>query len=333
MMDRRRFVGASTCFLLALPILADAQQPQKVWRIGYLGTTPPTTPEAARIWDAFRQALQDRGYVEERNLLIERRFSGGRDDRYPELANELVRLGVDLIMTVSSPGTRAAKDATSAIPIVMVSGSDPVGRGFVDSLARPGGNITGISDTQVDLIPKRLELLKEAAPKTSRIVSVNYPAGFDAARLAATRSAQAQAAQALGMTLLRVELRAPHEFDKARTEIAGLRPDALLLGPTPANFALRNELAEFAIAHHLPAIAARREEALAGILISYGPSLAETYRNAVAFVDKILKGAKPADLPVEQPTRFELVINLKTAKALGITIPQSVLLRADEVIQ
>jgi putative ABC transport system substrate-binding protein len=261
------------------------------------------------------------------------RFSEGKIERFPALAAELVRLDVDVIVVGSGPGARAAKEMTATIPIVMAGTSDPVGAGLVASLARPGGNITGVADYQVDLIPKRLELLKTVAPHATRIAKLfgNF-GGFDAAKLAALDTEQDAAAQALGMTLLRFQMNTPQDFDATTAAVVREHPDALLLNPNPTNFVLRHELAAFALKQRLPAMAARREEVLAGMLMSYGPSLADISRNVAIYVDKIFKGAKPRDLPVEQPTKFELVINMKTVEALGLTIPQSLLLRADEVI-
>ena len=333
MMDRRTFVGGIAAGLLIAP-LAAAQQAGKVWRIGFIRHVPATTPEAARNWEAFRQALQESGYIEGKNLAFELRFSEGKIERFPALAAELVGLKVDVIVVGSAPGAKAAMEATAKIPIVMAGTSDPVGAGLVASLARPGGNVTGIADYQVDLIPKRLELLKTVAPKVVRVANVfgNF-GGFDAAKRAAITSEQDAAAKALGVSLLRLQMNTPQDFDATIATIVRERPDALLLSPNPTNLILRNNLAEFALKQRLPTMAARREEALAGMLMSYGPSLTDESRRVAVYVDKIFKGAKPADLPIEQPTKFELVINLKTAKALGLTIPQSLLLRADEVIQ
>jgi putative tryptophan/tyrosine transport system substrate-binding protein len=243
------------------------------------------------------------------------------------------RCRIDVLVTTNGRAITAAKEATSTIPIVTI-GSDPVGRGLVNSLAHPGGNITGIANYSLDLTLKRLELLKVAVPKAVRVVSVGDPGGgWDPAKLAALRKENDAATKATGVTLLRVELTASTAFDSATAAIARERPDALLLSSTTTNFRLQREIAEFAAKWRLPSVASRREEALAGILMTYGPSRDDTYRGAAIFVDKILKGAKPADLPIEQPTKFELVINLKTAKAIGLTIPQSLMGRADEVIQ
>ena len=322
--------------LLAAPLTADAQQPGKVWRIGFLGTGSPTTPEQ-RSGDPFLQELQARGYVEGRNLAFERRDAQGRPERLPALAAELVQLNVDVILVVSNPGAHAAKAATATIPLVMINASDPVGQGLVASLAHPGGNVTGVTDYMLDLIPKRLELLKAAVPAVSRVVIVNCdkcaPHTFDAAKIEAVRRPRAAAAKSLGMTLMYVDISGPQDFDNATAAALRAHPDALFLNPGPVNYPLRRELADFAMQHRLPMSAQSRDYAIAGSLMSYGPDTLDMLRHAAIIVDKIFKGAKPGDLPVENPTKFQLVINLKTAKALGLTIPQSLLLRADEVIQ
>jgi putative tryptophan/tyrosine transport system substrate-binding protein len=330
---RRTFLAGTAAVLLAAPVAAEAQPKGKVWRIGYLSHAALSDPASAHFWEVFQRALQERGYVDGANVVFERRFAEGKEERYPALAAELVRLNVDVLVTTNGPAITAAKGATATIPIVTI-GSDPVGRGLVNSLAKPGGNITGIANYSLDLTLKRLELLRVAVPKATRIVSLGDPGGgWDSSKLAARIKDNDAAAQATGVTLLRVELTASTAFDSATAAIARERPDALLLSPTTTNFLRRLEIAEFAIKRRLPSMASRREEAVSGILMTYGPSVDDIYAGAAIFVDKILKGAKPGDLPVEQPTKFELVINLKTAKALGVTIPPSVLGRADEIIQ
>jgi putative tryptophan/tyrosine transport system substrate-binding protein len=325
-MDRRAFIGTVAGSFLAVPLVVNAQQAGRVWRIGYLGNTPPMNP-------VIKQALVDLGYVEGKTAVFEARFADGRDDRYPALAAELARLKVDIIVTNSGSATEAAKAAAPTTPIVMAGISDPVGRGLVPSLARPGGNVTGIANLAIELTPKRIELLKAAVPNVTRIVILGNRGGWEPMKIDAIRKEQDAAAQTLGVTLRRVELNAPSEFDAATAAILREQPDALLLSPVPITFRLRKELAEFALAHRLPTIAWQRDQVLAGIMMSYGPSNDDIFREAAVYVDKILKGAKPADLPVEQPKKIELIINVKTAKALGLTIPQSLLLRADEVIQ
>jgi putative ABC transport system substrate-binding protein len=310
------------------------QTSAKTWRIGYIGTTPATTPESTRLSDAFLQQLQKHGYVEGKNLVVDRRYFEGKTERFPELAAEMVRLKVDVIVVTSSPGVRAAKEATTTIPIVMNGVHDPVGTGLVASLAHPGGNVTGIADLAVDLVPKRLDLLKAAVPGISRVAYLrgNF-SGYDPSQTATLVNEQDAVARALGMTIVRVSLNSPQDLDAATTAVVRERPDALLISPSPTNFILRRELADFSIRQHLPAMASTREEAVAGALMSYGPSNAARFRRVADYIDKIFKGANPGDIPVEQPTAFELVVNLKTAKALGLSIPSSFLSRADEVLR
>jgi|SRR5215470_16069853 len=333
MITRRAFVGSLTGGLLTAPLAAEAQPPGKVWRIGWLASQPLTTPLGNATFEAFRHRLREHGYVEGRNVVIERRFSNGVDARLPALAAELIRVNLDVLVVTGGQVAAAAKEATATIPIVMAYGSDPVRRGLVASLARPGGNLTGIEDYLTELNVKRLELLKMAVPKMARVGLLTNASNWEPEKAAALRKDQDAQAQTIGVTVSRIELNTPSEFDSATAGIISGRPDALSLAPTPINFRLRKEIAEFAIKHGLPSAAAFREYALDGILLSYGPDLIMMCRRAADYVDKILKGAKPADLPVEQPTKFELVINLKTAKALGLTIPPSLLARADQVIE
>jgi putative ABC transport system substrate-binding protein len=332
--NRRAFIATLACGFAA-PLVAVAQQAGKVWQIGWLGNVAPVTPDAARLGAAFRAALGERGFVEGRNVVFEYRYGEGNVSRYPALAAELVALGVDLFVVTSGPhAVRAVQAAKPNVPIVIVGLSDPVGNGLVPSLARPGGNITGTSGNNLDLIPKRLELLKAAVPRIARIANVQGNFGtFDAANLATLTNTQEASARALGITLVRVELNTREQFDSAIAEIVRERPDALLLSPNPLNFILRQEWADFGIRARLPIMGPGREWTTAGALIAYGPSNEDIFRKTAGYVAKILNGANPGDLPIEEPTKFELVINLKTAKALGLTIPQSVLLRADEVIQ
>jgi putative ABC transport system substrate-binding protein len=328
--DRRTFIAGTGAVLLAAPLAASAQQTRKVYRIGYLGNSPPNTPEISRLHEAFRQGLRERGWVEGRNAVIEWRFAEGRMERFPDLAADLVRLKVDLIVTLGGPAARAAKQATTTIPIVAVAVSDPVGQGFVASLARPGGNVTGLATLFPELAVKRLGLLKEALPRVSR-VAVLWNAA-NPGNVIILRGVQA-AAQTLRVTLQPREVRGPDDFEAAFAKMRRERPDALMILDDPLLFQYRASIVDFAAKRRLPAMHPSRESVEAGGLIAYSVNLAELYRRAAEYVDKILKGAKPADLPVEQPTKFELVINLKTAKALGLTIPQSLLGRADEVIQ
>jgi putative ABC transport system substrate-binding protein len=307
----------------------------KQWRIGFIGNSPASTnPEQARLWDVFLEALRTRGYIEGTNVTIERRYHEGKTERFPQLVAELVQAKVDVLLVGSGPGVRAAREATATIPIVMTGASDPVGAGLVASLARPGGNVTGIADYQVDLIPKRLELLKAAVPSVRRVVNIfgNF-GGFDAVKLATLDREQDAAAQALGVILARVQMNTPEEFGKVTSAVLSERPDALLLSPNPTNFLMRRDLAEFARKQRLPSMAGTKEHVAAGIMMSYGVDLADTVRTLARFVDRILKGANPGDLPVEQPTKFDLVINLKTATALGLMIPPAILAQAEEVVE
>jgi putative ABC transport system substrate-binding protein len=320
---------------LAAPLAAEAQQPAKVPRIGFLGTFP-TNPYDGTLW----QGLHEFGYVEGRNIAIERRYSEGKTERLPDLAAELVRLKVDVIV-VDACGAplNAASRATSAIPIVVAACNDDlVAAGLISSLARPGGNITGLSELTPELGAKRLELLKEAVPKVRRVAVLWNPAYSErfSANFRFWSSDWVElraAAQVLGMTLQSVEIRGPDDFDTAFSAMTKERADALIAFPDPVIVLHRRRIADLAAMSRLPAMYASREVVDAGGLMFYGPSIAEMFRRAAVYVDKILKGAKPADLPMEQPTKFELVLNLKTAKALGLTIPQSLLRRVDEVIR
>ena len=333
MIERRRFIEVIAGGILAAPLAVEAQQAEKVWRVGYLGNSPLTDPVVAGFFEALRHRLQEHGYVEGRNLVIERRFSGGVDARLPALASELIHLKIDILVTSGGPAAVAAKEATATIPIVMAGASDPVKRGLVTNLARPGGNITGIEDYLTELNVKRLELLKIVVPKMVRVGVLTNVSNWEPAKRAALRKEQDAQAQTIGVAMFYVELNAPSELDSATAAIIRGRPDALTLASSPINFRLRNELAEFAIKHRLPSAGSSRSFALAGILLSYGPDIAVMFRRAADYVDKILKGAKPGDLPIEQPTKFDLIINLKTAKALGLTVPPTLLAIADEVIE
>jgi ABC-type uncharacterized transport system substrate-binding protein len=330
--DRRAFLGAVTGGLLAAPLVAEAQQAGKTYRIGYLGQVPDSSTAAApHMLAAFRQGLRDLGWVEGQNIIIEYRYAEGRSERLPDLAAELVRLKVDTIVAPTIQGATAAKNATGTIPIVMVAVGDPVGTGLIASLAHPGGNVTGLSfSVGVETYGKGLELLKETVPKVRRVAILWNPANL--VNRLAIREVNV-AARSLGVQLQLLEARGPSEFDGAFAVMAKKRPGALLVVSDTLFILHRTRLADLAARNRLPAAYGAREYVDAGGLMSYGPSIADLYRRAATYVDKILKGAKPADLPVEQPTKFELVINLKTAKALGLTIPQSVLGRADEVIQ
>ncbi len=318
------FVVTLVLGLLAAPLLADAQEPGKVYRIGVLGDAPSS------FWEVFRQGLQKIGYVEGKNLVIEYRWGQGKYERLPDLAVELVRLKVDIIVASGFTAIRSAKQATSTIPIVMVIGSNPVARGLIVSLARPGGNLTGVASIVVELNAKRLQLLKETFPEVS-LVAVLANA-TSSAFLTATQEVEA-AARSLKLPLQLLKVRGPDYFESAFEAAANRRAGALIVLPSTMFFSHPRRLADLALKSRLPTISADVKYAEAGGLIAYGPSFSHLYHRATTYVDKILKGAKPAGLPVEQPVKFELVINLKTAKALGITVPPSILLRADKVIE
>jgi putative ABC transport system substrate-binding protein len=330
MITRRVFVGTLTGGLLAAPFAAEAQQAAKVARIGYLQTNLAATPH---LQEAFRQGLRDLGYVEGRNVVIEYRSAEGRIERLPALAAELVALKVDVIVTGGRPQNLAATQATKTIPIVFAAAADPVGSGFVTSLARPGGNVTGLSFLAPELVGKCLELLTQAVPGVSR-VAVLWQLGSVGERTEKDMLKEADvAARALGVRLQVLEARGPADLDRAFSDMTRARAGALTVLPSSMFFIERRRLVDLAAKNRLPAVYTSRDYVDAGGLMAYGANLLDLYRRAATYVDKILKGAKPADLPIEQPTKFELVINLQTAKALGLTIPQSVLGRADEVIQ
>jgi putative ABC transport system substrate-binding protein len=282
-----------------------------------------------RWLEAFRQGLRELGYVEGQNIAIESRWTEGKDDRLPGLAADLVRSKVDVIVAETGAATRAAQQATRTIPIVMSTVNDPVGSGLVASLARPGGNVTGLTIMSPDLVGKQLELLKEVVPKVSRVALLRHP--DNPASAAQLREAQA-AAQALGVRLQTLEARSPQEIDDAFAAMTRERAGALLIIPDTLFWSQRRQIVELAVKRRLPSMRIGESYAEAGGLMSYGPSYLDLERRAATFVDKILKGANPADLPVELPTKFELVINLKTAKAIGLTIPQPLLQRADQII-
>ena len=317
--------------LLAAPLAAEAQAPTKVYRIGGLGNSPPTSPQAGPLWEALAEGLRERGYMEGENLVIERRWAEGRIERFPSLAAELVSLRVDLILAVGTSGALAAKQATSAVPIVMAYVTDPVEAGIVASLARPGGNVTGLAFVAGrEIVGKHLELLKEAVPKVSRVAVLSYPAS--AVHALYLRETQA-AAQVLGVTLQFYEAQDPDELEGAFTAMTKARAGGLLVLPHPFTFFHARRIADLAAKSRLPAVYPFRESVETGGLMAYATNSPDMFRRAATYVDKILKGAKPGDLPIEQPTKFELVINLKTAKALGVTISEAFLLRTDEVIE
>jgi putative tryptophan/tyrosine transport system substrate-binding protein len=331
-MNKRKLGSFALCALLfVLSVSAEAQQPKKIPRIGYLSSSDPVT-ESARA-EATRLALRELGHIEGQNIATEYRYAEGKIDRFSELAAELVRLKVDIIVVAG--GTiyvQAAKNATKTIPIVMSGGgSDPVEAGLIESLARPGGNVTGLSLLSRELGGKRLELLKEAVPKLVRVAVLYNPAASGGVR--EVKEVLPVAARALRLTIRFWEVRATDSFDKVIGALNKERPDGLYVSPGPLMRDNQTRIVAFALKRRLPSVYGNREAADAGGLMSYGADLVDNYRRVAYFVDKILKGAKPADLPVEQPTKFELVINLKTAKQIGLTIPQSLLYRADRVIK
>jgi putative ABC transport system substrate-binding protein len=317
--------------LLAVASSAEAQQPKKVPRIGYLSNLDPAS-ESVRF-EAIRVALRERGYIEGQNIATEYRYAKGKRDRLPELAAELVRLKVNIIVAVGGdPLILAAKNATKTIPIVMVgAGIDPVAAGFVETLARPGGNVTGLTNISVELSGKRLELFKEAVTKLARVAVLYDPANPPNVR--EVKDVLPVAARALGLTLQPWEVRDADGFERVFAALSKERPDGLYSTGGLVMNANQKRIVGFALKSRLPSVYIRREFVDAGGLMSYGADLADSYRRVAYYVDKILKGAKPADLPIEQPTKFELVINLKTAKQIGVTIPQRVLSRADRVIK
>jgi ABC-type uncharacterized transport system substrate-binding protein len=318
---RRAFIGALTGGLFATPLAAEAQLAGKVWRIGLL--------DYAEFWDPLRQGLSELGYIEGKTIVFEYRTSGGQGERLASLARELVQRPVDVIVTYGTPASQAAKHATTTIPIVIVGVGDPVKTGLVTSLARPGGNITGNTVLGGVIGATRLQLLHEAIPGVSHVAFLWNPQN-------ASNRVQLDSvlvgARALGLALLPVQVNGPDELDSAFAAMMRKRPDGLMITADPVQQLFVTRIVQLAATHRLPAIYQMKHNVIAGGLMSYGASLSELFRRAATYVDKILKGAKPADLPVEQPTKFELVINLKTAKALGLTIPPSVLQRADEVI-
>jgi ABC-type uncharacterized transport system substrate-binding protein len=325
---RRAFIGTLAGGLLAAPLAAEAQPAGKVWRTGFLsgGARPPDGAPPAGL----REGLKGLGYVEGTNLIYESRFAEAKRDRFPVLATELVGLKVDVIVTTGGQAAQAAKEATSTIPIVITNAGDAVATGLIGSLARPGGNVTGITDPAAELSTKRLELLKEAVPKASR-VAVLWNAE-DRAMTLRYREVE-RAAHVLRVTIQPLGVREPEDFDAAFSAMSRERPDGLFLVTDALTTLNRKRVLDFVATHRIPAMYELGFLVKDGGLMSYGPDGAETFRRAAVYVDRILKGAKPADLPVEQPTRYYFLVNLKTAKALGLTIPPSVVARADEVIQ
>jgi len=327
-MPRRAFMAAIAGGLLAVPLAAEGQQTGKVYRIGFLGNS--TAALEANLVGPFREGLRDLGYVEGRNVLIEYRWAEGKYDRFPALIGELLALKVAVIVTAGTPATLAVKKATTSVPLVMTAVGDPVGTGIVPSLSHPGGNITGLTAISTEMDAKRLELLREVVPSVSYIALL-WNAGSPL-QVLAEKQVQA-AAQVLRMRVLSLGVKTEEEIKSALAVMARERLDALLVLADRLLLHHRVLIMDFATRHRLPGVHAYRELVEAGGLMSFGPSYADMHKRAAYFVDRILKGAKPGDLPVERPRTFELVINLKVAKALGLTIPQSVLLRGTEIIQ
>jgi len=325
-MDRRTFIGGVAGGVLAVPLGSFAQPPGKVWRIGILDYGSAESDD----WKAFRERMRELGYVEGRNLTIEARSASGNQTTLASQAAELVKLKVDLIATRGTTAALAARTATHEIPIVMATGIDPIRSGLVSSLAHPGGNITGVVSIADELGAKLIELLKILIPSASRVgilVDATNPPSLDTAK-----NIQ-QGAESLGMTTVTRGVRNPTEYQAAFDDLRRERSNALVIVASPVLFTARTSLAELALKYRLPTITAGRAYVDAGVLASYGTDYLDLFRRAAEFADKILKGANPGDLPIEQPTRFELVINLKTAKALGLTVPPQIVARADEVIE
>jgi putative ABC transport system substrate-binding protein len=323
-MNRRAFLGTLGLGVFAAPLAGAAQQGGKVWRIGLISVA------SRKDHAAFFDRLRELGYVERGTLAVERRYSEGHVERFPEFAAELVRLKVDLVIVDTTPAALAVKRATSTIPVVFPTAIDPVGAGVVASLARPGANITGLTTEAPDLVAKRLQLLKEVVPRLSGIAVL-----WNAANPANARSwTEAQdAAHTLELTLQSQEVRGPTDFERVFAVMAREHPRAFLLITDGLTLQHAQQIVDFVTRNRIPSMFDHPELVVTGGLMGYGPSVSDLWRRAATYVDRILKGARPADLPVEQPTKFELVVNLKTAKALGLTIPPSVLLRADQVIQ
>ena len=327
-MKRREFITLLGAAAAARPLAARAQQPGKVWRVGLLETISPALNTAN--FDALRKGLQELGYVEGRNLVFDYRSAEGRGERYPELAAELVRRNVDVIVTRGTPAVLAAKNATATVPVVMAASGDPLRTGVVAGLARPGGNVTGLSAFTLELLVKRIEILREAVPGLTRIGYLHNmsnpvaPQQWDELN---------SASPALGIELQLLDVRKLEDIEHAFAAAVAKRAHAVVVGNDTVTHVNRRHVVDLAARHRLPAMYLSRELVDVGGLMTYGVSYPDLYRRAATFVDKIFRGAKPSELPIEQPTKFELVVNLRTAKALGLIISESFLLRADEVIE
>jgi putative ABC transport system substrate-binding protein len=326
----RRAVTVVVLVFLAAPLGTPAQQSMRVPRVGFLSSSAPSEPTSQLFLGAFRQGLGELGYVEGQNIALESRWAEGKYERLPDLAAELVRLKVDVIVATTSPAVQAAKEATTTIPIVMAYIIDPVATGFVVTLARPGGNITGLSMMAPDLVRKQMELLNEVVPKISRVAILWNP--VNPAGTPQLRETEV-AARALGVRLQPLEARGPQEIDSAFAAMSRAGAGALVVLGDAMLISRRTQIVALTAKRRMPAVYGQREYAEAGGLMAYSANRFDSYRRAAVYVDKILKGTKPADLPIEQPTKFELVVNMKTAKALGLTIPPALLLRADHLIE
>ena len=331
-MRRREFIAALVCASV-YPLAARAEQPKKVPRIGFLATGPLKSSEARQLLNAFFQGLREHGYIDGENVIVEVRAADSKIERFPALASELVGLNLDLIVASNSVAGRAVQQATTTIPIIIPVMGDPVSDGLVAGLARPGGNITGLTFLGPQLVPKRLALLKEALPKATRVAALWHPGAYGTRTMDNMMSEAEGVAQTLGLLLRLIAVNEPDELDKASSAIAEERADALMVFPSPMLFAQRERIVDLAAKLRLPVISMGKEFVQLGGLMSYGADIIDSFRLSGAYVEKILNGAKPADLPVEQPTKFELFINLKTAKALGIDLPPTLIARADEVIE
>jgi putative ABC transport system substrate-binding protein len=330
MNNRRKLVIALGTGALALPFAPFAQQQGKLWRVGVLFLLSRQSAMDTGRYSKFLEGMRELGYIGGKNLMIEPRFADGKSERLPSLALELVNLKVDVIVTAGTAASSAAQNATTTIPIVIANAANPVGSGLVKNLAHPGGNLTGLSSLNTDISPKYLEMLQGMVPKLSRVALMIDP---DNSSHTATRKGVMAAAQRASIKIVLVEARTPQEIEKAFSVIAREKAGAVIVASDSFFVQQLRQIAELLAKYRLPSISARREYAEAGFLMSYGESSADNFRRAATYVDKILKGAMPGDLPVEQPTKFELVINGKTAKTLGLKIPQSLLIMVDKVIE
>jgi len=330
---RREFIALLGGAAAGWPPTAHAQQSKNVARIGFLATGSLKSPEQMMILNSFQQGLHELGYMEGASILIEVRGADSKIERFPGLAAELLQLNLDVIVASNTLAARAVQQASRIMPIVVPVMGDPVGDGLVASLARPGGNITGLTFLGPELVPKRLALLKEGLPAASRIAGLWHPGAYGERTMSEMMEEAKAAARSLGLQLQLVAVHGPDEFDRAFSTIIDARSDALMVFPSPMLFVERRHIVDLATKHRLPSMSMGREFVELGGLMAYGTSIPDLFRRSATYVDKIIKGAKPADLPVERPTKFELVVNLKTARAFGLNITRDFLLIADEVIE